>query len=54
MLKGAAFGVGVVGASLVANGLPALTAKASSGLTAGDAAILRFFAAAEILETDAR
>jgi hypothetical protein len=43
-------GVGVVGA--VTNGFPALAAAASASLTKGDVAILRFLAAAEILETD--
>lgn len=42
-------GAGVIGA--LANGLPAFAS--SGGLTPGDAAILRFLAAAEILETDA-
>jgi hypothetical protein len=50
---GLAVGAGTVGAGLLANGLPALTAEASGGLTSGDAAILRFLSAAEILETDA-
>jgi len=47
-----AVGAGAVGAGLLANRLPAFTAEASGGLTPGDAAILRFLAAAEILETD--
>jgi len=47
-----AVGAGALGAGLVANELPAVTAEASGGLTPGDAAILRFLAAAEILETD--
>jgi hypothetical protein len=42
-------GVGDFGA--LANGFPAFAS--SGGLTPGDAAILRFLAAAEILETDA-
>jgi hypothetical protein len=42
-----------MGAGLLANGLPVSAAQASSGLTSGDAAILRFLSAAEILETDA-
>src|SRR5436309_81567 len=42
-------GAGVIGA--LANGSPAFAS--SGGLTRGDAAILRFLAAAEILETDA-
>src|SRR5215471_15245788 len=45
---------GLVGASTVAVvGLAAQRAEAKGGLTPGDAAILRFLAAAEILETDA-
>ncbi len=45
---------GLVGASTVAVvGLTARRAEARNGLTPGDAAILRFLAAAEILETDA-
>jgi hypothetical protein len=44
---------GLVGASTVAIvGLTARRAEAKNGLTPGDAAILRFLAAAEILETD--
>jgi len=44
---------GIVGASTVAVvGLAARRAEAKNGLTPGDAAILRFLAAAEILETD--
>src|SRR5215471_11133515 len=44
---------GLVGASTVAVvGLAAQRAEAKGGLTPGDAAILRFLAAAEILETD--
>src|SRR5438874_9730844 len=43
-------GAGVIGA--LANGLPAFAEAASSSLTRGDVAILRFLAAAEILETD--
>jgi hypothetical protein len=42
-------GVGALGA--LSNGFPALAS--SGGLTPGDAAILRFLSAAEILETDA-
>ncbi len=49
LLKGAAVGAGAVGAGLLAD---APAARASGGLTKGDAAILRFLAAAEILETD--
>src|SRR5262245_37994369 len=42
-----------IGAGLWATGAPAVVKAASGGLTPGDAAILRFLAAAEILETDA-
>ena len=50
MLKGAAVGAGTLGAGrLLTDASPAF---ASGGLTKGDAAILRFLAAAEILETD--
>ncbi|HEY8671184.1 MAG TPA: twin-arginine translocation signal domain-containing protein [Terriglobales bacterium] len=47
-------GLGVVGAAVSAGSLLALDSKAnaSSMLTQGDAALLRFAAAAEILETD--
>jgi hypothetical protein len=44
-----AVGAGTIGVGLLAN-VP--TARASGGLTSGDAAILRFLAAAEIIETD--
>src|SRR6478672_4395377 len=44
-----AVGAGTIGAGLLAN---APTARASGGLTAGDEAILRLLAAAEIIETD--
>src|SRR5467141_4377243 len=47
--KSLAVGAGTIGAGLLAN---APTARASSGLTKGDAAILRFLAAAELIETD--
>ncbi len=48
------FRKGLVGASTVAVvGLSARKAKADGEITTGDAAILRFLAAAEILETDA-
>src|SRR5262249_14798497 len=51
LLRGLAVGAGAIGAGrLLASASPAL---ASGGLTPGDAAILRFLAAAEILETDA-
>ena len=50
LVKGAALGAGTLGAGrLLADPSPAF---ASGGLTKGDAAILRFLAAAEILETD--
>src|SRR3954453_14149220 len=49
LLKGAAVGAGAVGAGMLAD---TATAGARGGLTKGDAAILRFLAAAEILETD--
>ena len=48
---GLALGAGTMGAASLA-GLSAVTAEASGGLTKGDAAILRFLAALEILETD--
>jgi hypothetical protein len=44
-----AVGAGTIGAGLLVN-IP--TARASGGLTRGDQAILRFLAAAEIIETD--
>jgi hypothetical protein len=47
--KSLAVGAGTVGAGFL---LDTRTAKASGGLTPGDAAILRFLAAAEILESD--
>ena len=45
-------GAATIGAGLLVTGLPAFAEKASGGLTPGDAAILRFLSAAEILETD--
>ncbi|HLX59242.1 MAG TPA: ferritin-like domain-containing protein [Ktedonobacteraceae bacterium] len=45
-------GAGAIGAGLLAKGLPAFAEERSSGPTQGDVAILRFLAAAEILETD--
>jgi hypothetical protein len=45
-------GIGTIGAGLLANGLPAFAAETSSSLSKGDVAILRFLAAAEIIETD--
>jgi len=50
LVKGAAVGAGTLGAGRLLADPPAATA--SGGLTKGDAAILRFLAAAEILETD--
>jgi Ferritin-like domain len=50
LLKGAAVGAASLGAGRLLADPPA--AFASGGLTSGDAAILRFLAAAEILETD--
>src|SRR5712691_1653225 len=47
--KSLAVGAGTIGAGLLAS---TRTAKASVALTSGDAAMLRFAAAAEILETD--
>ncbi len=50
LVKGAALGAGTLGAGrLLTDASPAF---ASGGLTKGDAAILRFLAAAEIIETD--
>ena len=49
LVKGAAVGAGAVGAGLFAD---TAVADARGGLTKSDAAILRFLAAAEILETD--
>jgi hypothetical protein len=51
LFKGAAAGAATFGAGRLLLDPP--VALASGGLTAGDAAILRFLAAAEILETDA-
>jgi hypothetical protein len=49
----AAAGAGAVSSGVLAKGLPAFAAGGSTGrLSRGDAAILRFLAAAEILETD--
>src|SRR5438309_5778519 len=46
-------GAGIFGTGLLgANGLPVFAEAKSGGLTKGDEAILRFLAAAEILETD--
>ena len=50
LVKGAVLGAGTLGAGrLLADAAPAF---ASGGLTKGDAAILRFLAAAELIETD--
>jgi len=51
LVKGAAVGAATLGAGRLLAEPPA--ARAAEGLTPGDAAILRFLAAAEILETDA-
>jgi hypothetical protein len=52
LYKGLAVGgAGVIGAGLLAKGLPAF-AHGSSDLTQGDVAILRFLAAVEIIESD--
>jgi len=54
LLRGLAVGAGAIGAGrLLAGGSPAFAEGATGRLTDGDAAILRFLAAAEILETDA-
>ena len=45
-------GAGVIGAGLLANGLPVFAEERSAYLTSGDIAILRFLSAAEIIETD--
>ena len=51
--RGIAAGAVTVGAGLLASSAPALGREEKSGrLTSGDAALLRFAAAAEILETD--
>jgi hypothetical protein len=52
--KSLAVGAGTMGAGLLANTLAAkgVNGKGSPGLTKGDADILRFLAAAEIIETD--
>src|SRR5579859_2180063 len=53
LTKGLAVGsTSVLGAGLLAQGLSTPVEAKSGGLTPGDAAILRFLAAAEILETD--
>jgi hypothetical protein len=50
--KSLAVGAGAVGAGLLTNGVPALAQTENSNLSSGDAAILRFLSAAEIIETD--
>src|SRR3989440_9619445 len=52
LLTGAAVGAGAVGSGLLAKGEPAFAHARGGRLREGDAAILRFLAAAEILETD--
>jgi hypothetical protein len=49
--KSLAVGAGAMGATLLGDGLPAF-AQETGAITRGDAAILRFLAAAEILESD--
>src|SRR5262245_25580117 len=49
LLSGAAVGAGAIGASRL---LSAPSASARGGLTNGDTAVLRFLAAAELLEAD--
>jgi hypothetical protein len=48
----AAAGAGIFGTGLYANGLTALAKAKRSGITKGDAAILRFLATAELIESD--
>ena len=50
--KGLAVGAGTVAAGLLTDGLPAFADDPSASLTKGDAAILRFLSAVEIIETD--
>src|SRR5450759_2875752 len=47
-----AVGAGAVGAGMLTTGLPAFAQAEGGSLTKGDVAILRFLAAAEIIETD--
>src|SRR4051794_4671650 len=49
---GLAVGAATIGAGLLAKGVPAFADEEKNRLTRGDAAILRFLAAAEILESD--
>jgi hypothetical protein len=51
LLTGLALGAGAAGSGLLAGAAPAF-ADTGEGLTSGDAAILRFLSALEILETD--
>src|SRR6202022_85523 len=51
LLTGLALGAGAAGSGLLVGVAPAL-ADTGEGLTSGDAAILRFLSALEILETD--
>ncbi len=51
MLTGLAVSAGAAGSGLLAGAIPAL-AKTTAAITSGDAAILRFLSALEILETD--
>ncbi|HLH60525.1 MAG TPA: ferritin-like domain-containing protein [Ktedonobacteraceae bacterium] len=48
----AAAGASALGTGLFANGVTALAREKRSGITKGDAAILRFLAAAELIESD--
>src|SRR6202158_4378482 len=50
--KGVAAGTATVGGAILSTGLRTFAIDRSGSLPAGDAAILRFLAAAEILETD--
>jgi hypothetical protein len=52
LLTGLAAGAGTVGSGLLANGVTAFADDDKAGLTRGDAAILRFLSAAEIIEAD--
>src|ERR1700694_2229471 len=53
MRKGLAVGgAGAIGAGLLAGGIPAFAHQSNGSITKGDAAILRFLSAAEIIETD--
>jgi len=49
---GLAVGAGTIGAGLLAQGVPAFADDGGGPLTKGDVAILRFLAAAEIIESD--